>query len=233
MRRLHGMIALVLGAAALAGCQEKAPVYEDTRHLERPPPQPPHCPDDLPELKNVTLKDGSVVDVRIVQFGETKMYFPADLVDSEFVDQRRNMGMFISARDLRQFDPDIYLKECPGLVHELVEDSESLWPVIMIYMQKVTFKRSPKKNIKYSRDIAGIIITVHLDPAPSRKNMMAGSWNDTFVWDDKLFLMIYTPEENRGRWQHSKSLNEFLVWLATPPAQRDNDAVFTLKVDEK
>jgi len=68
----------IAGALALAGCN-RAP-------QENPPPIPPDCP-DLPELKNITLKDGSIRNVRIVQFRATKLYVPANLMKSSFFDE--------------------------------------------------------------------------------------------------------------------------------------------------
>ena len=244
-----GLIGLL---ASLAWYANKKPNYVDTRHLERPPPQPPHCP-DLPELKNITLKNGAVADVRIVQFRNTKMYFPVDLVESAFIDGERDARGFIDSHPvgkqyegmagggayLRKFDPDIYSVECPGIVHHLVENGASLWPILLINDGPLRVDRPRAKNIKYSEDIGAIFFTSHMEPnsqnraALGRFYAMRGFFNDNFVWRSELEVMVAGDKQYISRWQHSKSINEFIIWLNTPPAKRDNDTIFTLKVDEK
>jgi hypothetical protein len=241
------VVGVLASFLALVGC-DKTPVWEDTRYLERPPAKPPNCP-DLPELKNVTLRDGTISDVRIVQFRETKLYFPADLIESAFIDKNRNEAGFIDSNiigpnhqgiqngryDLRRFDPDIYSLECPGVVHKLVEDEdvEALWPKIVIRLSKTDSADRLIKNLQPTDSVSSVYFTAHIDPAPPRQRAMNGSWNDMFVWRSELQVMIAGRAEGVELWQHSKSLNEFITWLNTPPAARDNDAVFTLKVDDK
>ena len=241
MNRLWGI--LVVMAVLLGGCDSK-PVWEDTRHLERPPPQPPHCP-DLPELKNITLKDGTIADVRIVQFRDTKMYFPADLVESESIDGKRDANGFIDSfivskgtegmrgrgTYLGKFDPDIYSKECPGVVHRLVEEDFGAWPIIEVSPSSLRGDQAPSKTLRYAEGFGRIYFTSHIEPVPSRLGTRYGSWNDIFIWESRLRVMVSGREGSIGRWQYSKSVNEFIGWLNTPPAKRNNDAIFTLKVD--
>ena len=230
MRAFWGL--LVVLAVALGGCESK-PVWEDTRYLERPPPQPPHCP-DLPELNNITLKDGTIADVRIVQFRNTKMYFPADLVESAFIDETGVVGgKIIRFRHyLRKYDPDIYSKECPGVVHLLVDDDavDANWPVIEVNPSPVRVDKLPAKNVSLE-GFPGVYFTSWIDPSPPRQRALNGVWTDRFVWRSKLRVMVAARKQDVGRWQNSKSLNEFIIWLSTPPTKRNNDTIFTLKVD--
>jgi len=98
---------------------------------------PPNCP-DLAELKNVTLKDGTVEDVRIVQFRDTKLYFPAKLMKRQFVDRRRDHQTgFIAKAALGRYTPDIYSNECAGVVHHIADEKrhvEGIYPMIQIEM---------------------------------------------------------------------------------------------------
>lgn len=220
----------ILGAFASAvGCK-KAPV-DDTSALENPPPKLPNCP-DLPELKNITLKDGTIVDVRIVKFGDTKMYFPKDIVESAFVDKQRFEGI-VHTSYLKKFDPDIYAEECPGVVHELVIDGVSTWPVIAVNPKPLRIELPVAKNLQYGKGVGTIFFTSHIDPMPPRAQAMRGFFNDSFVWQSKLVVMIRGRDQDVGRWQSSKSLNAFVSWLNTPPVSRNNDAIFTPKVDSK
>jgi hypothetical protein len=231
-RGVRGKVA-VMGLFAtlgiLLGCDSK-PAYEDTRHLENPPPKPPNCP-DLPELKNITLKNGAVADVRIIQFRDTKMYFPVDLINSHFIDQKTRWGGFTDEHDLQKFSPDIYFKECPGIVHKLVENNYRTWPFIIVDPNPMRRDRPFAKNLRYAEGMGGVFITSNVDTqSPNTHAAMLGFFDDHFDWKSNLLIMIRTIPKYRGRWQHSKSVNEFVTWLNTPPSKRDNDALFNLEV---
>lgn len=224
-----GTMGLIASLLALAGCNDPKP--EDTRHLENPPLKPPNCP-NLPELKNVTLKDGSIADVRIVQFGSTKMYFPVDLIEANFIDGKRDpQGQLSSMYDLKKFAPDLYSGECPGVVHKLVEDGESLWPTLIINPEPLNTDRPMAKNLQFSSEIGALFITVHKEPETSRYQAMRGFFNDRFISNSNLDILLRSRDTKIGLWQRSKSLNEFLKWLETPPVRRDNEKIFALKVD--
>lgn len=120
---LAGLLAL------LSGCDSK-PAYEDTRHLESPPPKPPNCP-DLPELKNVTLKDGSIADVRIIRDGGETFYIPFSWFEWEAKRRGSSKNIAVKVKNGEYVHKsywdsfigfgsgyDIEQVECPGVVHE-------------------------------------------------------------------------------------------------------------------
>ncbi len=227
-----GTMGLIASLLALAGCNGHKP--EDTRHLENPPPKPPNCP-DLPELKNVTLKDGSIADVRIVQFRETKLYVPADLMRSNFIEnQLRNKGGFIAESGLQQFNPDVYEVECPGIVHMVRLDIQ--------YASKGFGLGNGIKG-EYSDNISS--------KSPI-KNIGLFYWKETYAEEShsvpggefefasvKIFPEVmanynvskYGVRQEIGspEWVvRRESVKEFARWLATPPRERDNKRIFIL-----
>jgi hypothetical protein len=70
---MAGLLAAL--AQMLVGCGGKRPATQTAQ--TNPPPKPPNCPDTA-ELRNVTLADGTIVDVRIITNGEITFYVPGD-----------------------------------------------------------------------------------------------------------------------------------------------------------
>ncbi len=228
MRGLKGVVmAMTLAGllGSLIGCNDKVPVYEDTSALENPPPKPPNCP-DLPELKNITLKDGTIADVRIVQVLNTKFYFPAELMDRYFLDKKSRWGGFLLKSDLLDFNPDIHAVECPGLVHRFLPEKQ-------VFVSNFGYRdhSSRRKNISSDSDIMGM----NFGEVDSRK--FGGSYNSWMTPMPEIgveFGIRKFRDFKSGEFiskVKSKSVTEFVEWLATPPAKRDNERVFTLKVD--
>ncbi len=215
---------LMASLLALLGC-DRTPVYEDTRHLENPPPKPPNCP-ELPELKNVTLKDGSIADVRIVQFRETKLYVPTVLMQDHFVDKlRRRDGKFIYEHDLQKHIPDIHSDECPGLVHIPNQISRTGQGVgVRLY--------APFGRIDNLDTGIGFGLT---NPnqilKDNSQNFM--SYSRVYLrYSDDVGLNFAIPGNdvmNTENWIiYRESALAFARWLATPPRKRDNDRIFIL-----
>ncbi len=225
MRGLKGVVmAMTLAGllGSLIGCKDKVPVYEDTSALENPPPKPPNCP-DLPELKNVTLKDGAIADVRIVQILNTKLYFPAEMLDRYFVDKEVRIGGFLSRFNLLDFSPDIHSVECPGVVHIFLTEPQ-------IFVADFGYRRhkSRRKNISSDSDI------MRIDFAELHSRKFGGGFDAFMIPMPEISIELtigWSDNTHRIRKIKSKSVTEFVAWLATPPAKRDNERVFTLKVD--
>ncbi len=229
--------------AALQGC-DRTSQGEENRHLENPPPIPPHCP-DLPELENVTLMDGTVADVRIVQFRSTKLYVPADLIRRSFYDAEDKVhklfegSRFYIPHGLMNFIPDMQKKECPGVIHHIRTDGNSVSKgfVLLGYGLNMFGRNiSPKSSI--------INLQFHLiDNHEFRDNYsypyLGYETANVKIFDDvishyntsykkKHRSMIGSPE-----WiMYRESVEDFSNWLTMPPRRRDNKRVFILGVEK-
>ncbi|MEJ2410571.1 MAG: hypothetical protein P8Y48_14995, partial [Novosphingobium sp.] len=93
---------------------------------ESPPPRPPHCPES-PELVDIRLANGEYADVRIIQFGDARLYVRTKWLVSLLIDHivaKYHLGDETESPDrkaslaglLGLFQPDIYQDECPGVV---------------------------------------------------------------------------------------------------------------------
>jgi hypothetical protein len=110
-------VGCLIGMLAIAGCDP--PPSPDISGLEHPPLKPPNCP-ALPELTNLTLKDGSIADVRIIQFKDTKIYVPAELLENDFIPEdykNVNMHGIMQQSQIGPVQPYLSSVECPGVVH--------------------------------------------------------------------------------------------------------------------
>jgi hypothetical protein len=130
MRRLVMAMGIFAALASLTAC--KKVFVDDTSALQNPPPKPPNCP-NLPELQNVTLKNGTIADVRIIRDGDDTFYIPFSWFEWE-ANQKSHPAKYwkelkdsptlqIAAdrKDIRSSTItgyDIERIECPGVVHE-------------------------------------------------------------------------------------------------------------------
>jgi predicted small lipoprotein YifL len=116
---MRGVVVMGLFASllALAGCGLKS---EGTSYPENLPPKPPNCP-ELSELKNITLKDGSIVDVRIIRDGDETFYIPFSWFawEASQTDPEEYWNQLKSSNPYRPgIGYDIGPIACPGVVHE-------------------------------------------------------------------------------------------------------------------
>ena len=223
-------LAALLGV--LTGCGKRA---EDTRRLENPPPKPPNC-QDLPELKNIMLKDGTIADVRIVQFRGTKMYIPAELMKRTFIENRlRNPAGFIAESSLQQFNPDIHENECAGVLHKVRLD---IHYASKGFMLAIGLKDEKSYNISPDSLIKDIGLFYWKNTyAEEAYGSPGGGYESGSV---KIFPDVYAnynisqegavrPEIGSPEWvDRRESVKEFLRWLTTPPRERDNKRMFNL-----
>ncbi len=233
MKGLKGIVmamTLVGFLGSLIGCQ-KAPV-DDTSALENPPPKPPNCP-DLPELKNVTLKDGSIADVRIVQFRDTKLYLPTKWMGRNFIDKApRNDAGFIEKEYLGGVNPDIHSLECPGTMHRLAGEeahAKGMYPGIGLEMTDAR-----RKILIDSPDFATIGFASNAEIKNSHALWLSQHGKMIEFNQDVVIRLRRTGLAgiDQGMRYESQSILDFTTWLATPPARRDNERQFVLKLDK-
>jgi hypothetical protein len=219
------------GLLGLVGCQDPKP--EDTRHLEHRPPMPPNCP-ALAELKNVTLKDGTIADVRIVQFRDTKLYFPTRLMKRQFVDRLRDHETgFIAKPALGKYTPDIYSNECAGVVHHIADEKrhvEGIYPMIQIEMVSGDHNIDPQI---VSNSLHFRVLNFGLVPKTmsAHAKFILGQNQKIKFNDDVVVQLVVGSTAEPGVKYESQSVLDLTEWLRTPPAYRDNDKQFTLKID--
>jgi hypothetical protein len=219
----------IFGALASLTACKKAPV-DDTSALENPPPKPPNCP-NLPELKYVTLKDGTIADVRIVQFFNTRLYIPTSWTGPYIDKQLRGLGDFYERTILETFQPNMHSVECPGVVRRFEGKS-----TIHFGLQLNNFARKePSKGISADSKIEGISIwrfhpdqKEYVEPGPSTIN------NRMHITRDISVSFLFRGDDHVGsqRWKRDKKdIETLFAWLETPPAKRDNDQIFKLGVE--
>ena len=234
----------LLAAAALAGCKPGKSEDKDWSFLNHPPPTPPNCPDSA-ELKNITLKDGTIADVRIVDFRTVKLYIPKDMIleyvdhdiSSFDIDQKlpgQKSHYFISPhkpRLLNQYYPDIYSNECPGVVHRIIMDSKYPFNPIILNMVGGGVEHSAK-NIESSEN-EQVALLPKMTPSPAEIDVLLGFFKVHILWRDQIWILTAVQNDSMGAWNDNRSLKDLVSWLATPPSRRDNDRRFTIKVDSK
>lgn len=99
---------MLLALAGLVGCSK---LPNDGRGQHQAPPQPPDCP-SLPELRNLTLDDNSISDVRILTDGRSKFYVPVEWLEGLFEDTGPRL------KGDHSYVPRLFKNECPGVVHK-------------------------------------------------------------------------------------------------------------------
>lgn len=229
MRRFMLMMGILGIFASVAGCK-KAPV-DDTSALENPPPKPPKCP-DLPELKNITLEDGTIADVRIVQVLDTKLYIPTSWT-GPFVDNEiRGLGGFYNRSTLQTFQPNMHSVECPGVVHSF-EGKEI--PSFGLRFKNFA-RKEPNNGISDDSKMEGVSILKHHPDAIDRFGPSnGGAGTATMVISDDIYIMFTYPNNSivgSPKWGRDKNdIQDLFAWLATPPAKRDNGRIFKLGVE--
>lgn len=225
-----GMLASLL---AMVGCN-KAPDDERTRQTLNPPPSPPSCA-RLPEVENLTLKNGAIADVRIIKIGETKLYFPSDWLADAFVDvpskwpwERRE-----GKSSIGMTTPDLFKDECPGVIHTLNLDRRS--PGIGIKLGgQVSSADFTHEDGAISKEIRSLSVSSS-EILPGSHRWLLHTSGGLKVWliPIKDVMMYAAVSKTYGdRNVTSQSLTELAEWLATPPNTRDNARKFTVEIDK-
>jgi hypothetical protein len=245
MRRLifMGLIGLFTG---LAGCSEKPASKPVTTGVA--PLKPPNCP-HLPELKNVTKRDGSIVDVRILSDGKILYYVPFGWYQWESpADPRFEFKSYMST----DFQPEISDVECAGVVHFAKQ-------IGMITPSFLFQNRPPPPNFSTASKIHEIgyykppdnqMASVRGDDIDHGRADRARVEIGGGYWASYLFYPVKTPEWAKKdestsfydwderikpkilrmpEWAAAKrSATELFDWLKTPPRDRDNGRIFAL-----
>jgi hypothetical protein len=222
------MIAMGLLSILLTACG-KAPPRESTTALENPPHEPPNCP-DLPELKNITLKDGAIADVRIVQFRLRKLYVPTEMMENDLVDKMDRFDDFVPKHKLKRFIPDMHSNECAGIVHKF-DKSNSIGSVL--FLRKKDSERRLFKNMSEQSSIEMLGIYWTAKPAQDVwiKSNGGTAGVRIYIFDDieGIYDIPDRHKKDSPEWNNYRSsIIDFVRWLATPPRERDNDRIFTL-----
>ena len=233
---------------SLVGCGQSSTYdpWAGDRKTANPPPNPPNCPHSA-ELANLTRDDGSIIDVRIIQIDDVKLYVP-----------RLWMGRLNYEEDVRfytkipsaggpfgRYDPDLSDIECPGLVHKWV----SKRAMFDLYFDFVVRRSNAEPWIK-----SNFTLKTKVDQLSIRRlrGVDDPKYRTEHMWDEGIIdwptdtstsaYIVLVPNRLVGvyRWPKSKPLGstewakaradviDLVIWLRTPPNKRDNDRIFNL-----
>lgn len=241
VRGLIVAVSLVGLLGSLLGCgpQRKPELKEIV------PPKPPHCP-DLPEVVNVTLAGGKLADVRILQVDDIKFYVPAawlQLTDSP----RRSLPTDVSSLGL--YDPDVHKTECPGVAHKYVSQQmfDLGWRFVV---RRSNAEPWILPNFTLETKIDGLSIV--RPQAVTNPELMTSNTFEEKIFDwptsttpsarivvvpNHLVAVYRWSKDNpvgSPEWKIARqSVLDFVIWLRTPPKDRDNDRIFELGVAEQ
>lgn len=238
----------LLGALlTLAGCGDE-PTFDawaGDRKTENPPPKPPNCP-LLPELSNLTRANGSIIDVRIIQIDDVKIYAPRNW--NRWTDSDAFARKYPTTdSDLGLFDPDIHAIECPGVIHKWVSKRAMFDLGWRFVVRRSNDSPSIKPNFSLETKIDGFRIIRPMS-VTNPKLASGDVFTDKFVDDGNDMTrganIVLIPNHLVGAypWPKSKPVGspewnaaradviELFEWLRMPPTMRDNDRVFKLGV---
>jgi hypothetical protein len=205
--------------------------------VETPPPKPPNCPSSF-NLSDFASTREKIIDVRIIQFNGEKLYFPASWLQEYYIDkfhEERNVSNKKNelsdtpiSPDAGRFLPDLHLFECPATVHRLNED----WTMVS-YLEIPVLKdgKAADKNFSSNSNVSSIIMSTGY-----RGKGLASLIENVVAMEDTIDgLEVYAKYETKGAVYHkptSRSFSDLIEWLRTPPNDRVNDRVFSIKIDE-
>ncbi|MBR1148442.1 hypothetical protein [Bradyrhizobium sp. AUGA SZCCT0431] len=192
---------------------------------ETSPPKPPNCP-DLPERKNLILADGSIADVRIVQFGPTNLYIPNSWVRPYWFYKDPVTGTILSGG--LAFVPELHEVECPGVVHTLSPDQSG--PVMTLWSSK----KGPLPTISVG-EVSMLRITADLPNPGERLRVVYGRLHHLPKLKPVPGIVVYLgiDAEIRTTNVESPAIEDLVRWMASPPNRRDNAREFVLKVESR
>lgn len=228
---------------ALFGCgpTENEIVWQGDRRTANPPPKPPQCP-ELPELANVTRPDGTIIDVRIIQIDDVKLYVPTSW--NRWPDTLENLPA-TPGTALGIYDPDINAFECPGVVHRFVSKREMFdigWDFVVRRSNAEPWIK-PNFTLATKVDRLSIVRPVGVaEPKAAGPDTFedgirdwAGQTHARVVLKSDHLIGIFpwskdkpvgSPEWNAAR----EDVIDLVNWLRTPPIRREDDRVFKLGV---
>lgn len=214
------LLGITFGAMLMAAGQNTI-----TASAEGSPPKPPDCP-DLPEGKDLVLADGSIADVRIVQFGSTNLYMPTSWVRPYFFSKDPRTGTVLSGGI--SFIPELHQVECPGVVHALSLNQSG--PAMTLWSSK----NGPLPTIS-AGEVSMVHITADLPNPGEPLRVVYGRLNHLPKLKPVPGIVVYLgiDAEIRTRNVQSPAIEDLVRWLASPPGRRDNSRAFVLKVESR
>lgn len=239
-----GIIATLM---SLAGCGQSSSYdpWAGDRKVANPPPKPPSCP-HLSELANVTRSDGSIIDVRIIQIDDIKLYVPRNWLDRDlefghkFASKHPTTGSILGV-----YEPDLNNMECPGVVHRFVSKRR----MFDLYFDFVVRRGNADSWI-----LPNFTLRTKVDQLSIRRLRGVGDpkYRTEHMWDEGIIdwptdtstsaYVVLFPKHLVGvyRWPKSKPVGstewakartdviDLVGWLRIPPNKRDNGRIFNL-----
>jgi len=257
VKRLITM-SMMTGVLSLIGCSKERDeqVVQQARNT---PPTPPNCP-QLPELENITLKDGSLADVRIIRDGAATFYVPFDW----FAWEARASGK--PEEYWKRFQSGVVGKydiepiECPGVVHERefgyttplisiknAETGHGIPPNFSkeseinsvsfgrIYPHRPGFKKKLDEN-RIDEDIEpfGLGYEAFIRVGSNHyARYRAFDVGNADRWAGPEWEAFRSETLSSRDWKLKRdSVRELFNWLKIPPRDRDNQRVFRLRAND-
>ena len=175
----------------------------------------------------VTDAQGTIHDVRIVQFAGTRLFVPAAWIPTALSVSADREEVHLRG----DYEPVILKDECPGIVHAARSGETTGFNDLPHLAIRLDGRSSPK-GLR-SDTIQAIFISENVSIDNPRMRFMRGSgiYNTFFEASPDIFLFISDAGKFPPGGVQSDSLRELVAWLATPPAERDNEKTFTLRID--
>jgi hypothetical protein len=181
-------------------------------------------------LSDIRDSSGALVDVRIFQLGRTRLYVPTEwIAKGLFVDHvPGNVSKLASGR----FTPDIRTTDCPGVIYsptEQGEETNSLLPKISV---RLDGREKPRQINSPTIKALFLSKNTRREDDPRMNAARSGGFYTTyFIASDDVFVFLADAQKYPLGGVESQSLAEFVEWLATPPAKRENGKIFNLEID--
>ena len=236
-------LGLLCALGALYGCgKERSDPYAWVPPVN-PPPKPPECP-ETPELDDIQMADGSYADVRIIDFGEARLYVPTQWLTGQLID--RQMERFdIEAGELREsivkrqfgkFKPDLHRNECLGIVHVANLDGipgqfGSKRNTTEFGLWAAENRRNASRDPRFGDDeMNGLTVQSSI---MTDGNTMNSPWtNGRSGWSQPhpaFFITMFKGWESlapEGKDKARAEMKRLGEWLLMPPRDRNEDEVF-------
>lgn len=241
---LLGIIATLM---SLTGCGQSSSYdpWAGDRKTANPPPRPPICP-QLAELANVTRDDGAIIDVRIIQIDDVKLYVPKvwmgrfnDEADAKY--RSRNPT---TDGPFGLYDPDLSDNECPGVVHQWVSKRDMFDLAFNFVVRRSNAEPWIRPNFTLETKVDKLSISRPqglVNPKAATPSMFEEKIIDDLPRLASAYIVLvpkhlvgvypWSKEKPVGspEWVKARSDVIGLVqWVRTPPNKRDNDRIFNL-----